>query len=193
MRWSCATRHIDQQPARQASAGDMSACDDRRRTSNKAAMRRNTVVAADSPNYARKLGIQKNQIVQELGWDEDTDDDIRADVEEACGGELLDEDADEVDGRRVVVVARRRRRPRRPADGRDHPAGRGRRHLGGHAQDGTARPCAAGGDRRIGTDGRTDADVLGEPRRLDRQSGSCSPSRRPRGGTDSACAKKRPH
>ena len=54
------------------------------------------MVAADSPNYARKLGIQKNQLVQELGWDEDTDDDIRADVEEACGGELLDEDADEV-------------------------------------------------------------------------------------------------
>ena len=31
-----------------------------------------------------------------MGWDEDTDDDIRADIEEACGGELLDEDADEV-------------------------------------------------------------------------------------------------
>jgi len=59
-------------------------------------MRRNTVVAADSPNYARKLGIQKNQIVQELGWDEDTDDDIRFDIEDVCGGELLDEDADEV-------------------------------------------------------------------------------------------------
>jgi Protein of unknown function (DUF3052) len=55
------------------------------------------VVAADSAsNYARKLGIQRDQVVQELGWDEDTDDDIRADVEEACGGELLDEDADEV-------------------------------------------------------------------------------------------------
>ncbi|WP_319451939.1 MULTISPECIES: DUF3052 domain-containing protein [unclassified Mycobacterium] len=59
-------------------------------------MRRNTVVAADSPNYARKLGIEKDQLVQELGWDEDTDDDIRADVEEVSGGELLDEDADEV-------------------------------------------------------------------------------------------------
>ena len=28
--------------------------------------------------------------------DEDSDDDIRADIEEACGSELLDEDADEV-------------------------------------------------------------------------------------------------
>jgi hypothetical protein len=55
------------------------------------------VVAAESASsYARKLGIQRDQVVQELGWDEDTDDDIRADVEEACGSELLDEDADEV-------------------------------------------------------------------------------------------------
>ena len=54
------------------------------------------MVAADSPNYARKLGIQQNQLVQELGWDEDTDDDIRADIEEVSGGELLDEDAEEV-------------------------------------------------------------------------------------------------
>src|SRR6201986_516475 len=54
------------------------------------------VAAADAPNFAQRLGIQKNQVVQELGWDDDVDDDIRADVEEACGGELLDEDADEV-------------------------------------------------------------------------------------------------
>jgi len=45
---------------------------------------------------AQRLGIQHDQIVQELGWDEDSDDDLRADVEEACGSELLDEDADEV-------------------------------------------------------------------------------------------------
>jgi hypothetical protein len=56
-----------------------------------------TVVAADdAPSYARKLGIQPGQVVQEWGWDEDTDDDIRGDVEDACGGELLDEDTDEV-------------------------------------------------------------------------------------------------
>jgi hypothetical protein len=54
------------------------------------------VAAGDAPNYALRLGIEKDQVVQELGWDEDTDDDIRADVEEACGAELLDEDADEV-------------------------------------------------------------------------------------------------
>lgn len=47
-------------------------------------------------SYAQRLGIHHDQIVQELGWDEDTDDDIRADIEDACGSDLLDEDADEV-------------------------------------------------------------------------------------------------
>jgi enoyl-CoA hydratase/carnithine racemase len=54
------------------------------------------VAAADAPNYAQRLGIQKDQVVQELGWDDDVDDDIRADIEDACGGELLDEDSDDV-------------------------------------------------------------------------------------------------
>ncbi|HET9877109.1 MAG TPA: DUF3052 domain-containing protein [Mycobacterium sp.] len=55
------------------------------------------MVAADNaPNYARKLGIQRQQVVQEWGWDDDADDDIRVDVEDACGSELLDEDTDEV-------------------------------------------------------------------------------------------------
>mgnify|MGYP006355551815 FL=1 len=55
------------------------------------------VAARDSGlNYAQRLGIHHDQIVQELGWDEDTNDDIRADVEDACGGEILDEDTDDV-------------------------------------------------------------------------------------------------
>lgn len=55
------------------------------------------VAAGDSGrSFAQRLGIQKDQIVQELGWDEDCDDDLRVDVEDAAGGELLDEDADEV-------------------------------------------------------------------------------------------------
>ena len=55
------------------------------------------VAADDAPNYARKLGIGNGQVVQEWGWDDDTDDDIRADVEDACGAELLDDtDTDEV-------------------------------------------------------------------------------------------------
>ena len=54
------------------------------------------VAADDAPSFARKLGIQPGQGVQEWGWDEDADDDIRGDVEDVTGGEMLDEDTDEV-------------------------------------------------------------------------------------------------
>lgn len=54
------------------------------------------VAAADAQNYAQKLGITHGLVVQELGWDEDVDDDLRADVEEAIGSDLVDEDSDEV-------------------------------------------------------------------------------------------------
>jgi hypothetical protein len=55
------------------------------------------VTAGDSGrSFAQRLGIDHDQVVQELGWDEDSDDDLRADVEEVCGSELLDDDADEV-------------------------------------------------------------------------------------------------
>lgn len=51
---------------------------------------------AGKVGVAEKLGIESGQVVGELGWDEDVDDDIRAAVEERCGSELLDEDSDEV-------------------------------------------------------------------------------------------------
>ncbi|ATL66766.1 DUF3052 domain-containing protein [Nocardia terpenica] len=54
------------------------------------------VAAADAQNYAQKLGITHDMVVQELGWDEDTDDALRAEIEETIGSELLDEDTDEV-------------------------------------------------------------------------------------------------
>ncbi|MFG1792083.1 DUF3052 domain-containing protein [Nocardia altamirensis] len=54
------------------------------------------VAAADAQNYAQKLGITHGLVVQELGWDEDVDDDLRADVEESIGSEIVDEDSDEV-------------------------------------------------------------------------------------------------
>src|SRR6201995_5613288 len=40
--------------------------------------------------------MQPGQVGRERGWDEGTADEIRADVEDACGGEWLDEDSDEV-------------------------------------------------------------------------------------------------
>jgi hypothetical protein len=57
-----------------------------------------TVVAAEDAGkigVAEKLGIEPGMVVQELGWDEDVDDNLRAAVEEQIGGDLLDEDADE--------------------------------------------------------------------------------------------------
>jgi hypothetical protein len=51
---------------------------------------------ADKGGVADKLGIAPGQAVQEIGWDEDVDDDVRAAIEERIGGDLLDEDADDV-------------------------------------------------------------------------------------------------
>jgi hypothetical protein len=45
---------------------------------------------------AHRLGLQAGQIVQELGWDEDCDDDLRADVEDVTGSELVDADLGDV-------------------------------------------------------------------------------------------------
>lgn len=45
---------------------------------------------------AQKLGFGPGMVVQELGWDEDTDDQLRADIEDAIDAEMLDDDADDV-------------------------------------------------------------------------------------------------
>jgi hypothetical protein len=46
--------------------------------------------------FVARLGLQPGQIVQERGWDEDVDDEIRVAIEDAVDGDLLDEDTDEV-------------------------------------------------------------------------------------------------
>jgi hypothetical protein len=43
-----------------------------------------------------RLGLQRGQVVQELGWHEEVDDEIRVAVEDAVDSDLLDEEADEV-------------------------------------------------------------------------------------------------
>ena len=45
---------------------------------------------------AEKLGIQSDMVVQEIGWDIDVDDDVRAAIEEVTGADLLDEDSDDI-------------------------------------------------------------------------------------------------
>ncbi|CAL9595705.1 DUF3052 domain-containing protein [Saccharothrix sp. NPDC042600] len=51
---------------------------------------------AGKVGVAERLGIDPGAVVQEIGWGEDVDDDLRAAVEERIGSDLLDEDADEV-------------------------------------------------------------------------------------------------
>lgn len=45
---------------------------------------------------AERLGIQAGQVIQELGYDEDCDDELRESVIERSGGNFVDEDSDEV-------------------------------------------------------------------------------------------------
>ena len=45
---------------------------------------------------ASRLGLQPGLSVQELGYDDDVDDNLRAAIEDVVGGELLDEDFDDV-------------------------------------------------------------------------------------------------
>ncbi|MBB4967774.1 DUF3052 domain-containing protein [Saccharothrix violaceirubra] len=51
---------------------------------------------AGKAGVADRLGIEPGNVVQEIGWDEDVDDDLRVAIEERIGGDLLDEDADDV-------------------------------------------------------------------------------------------------
>jgi hypothetical protein len=51
---------------------------------------------AGSSDIASRLGVEPGLVVQELGWDSDVDEEVRSAVEERCGEDLLDEDADEV-------------------------------------------------------------------------------------------------
>ena len=45
---------------------------------------------------ATRLGFVDGQMVEELGWDEDCDDDLRIDIEDVTGNELVDQEAGEV-------------------------------------------------------------------------------------------------
>lgn len=48
--------------------------------------------SAQKPELATRLGITAGMVVQELGWDDDTDDDLRLAVEDAIDADMVDAD-----------------------------------------------------------------------------------------------------
>jgi hypothetical protein len=61
----------------------------------------NVVTAGADGSAARrglagKFGLQSGQTVQELGWDDDTDEELRTEIEEAAGGAMVQEDFQDV-------------------------------------------------------------------------------------------------
>ena len=55
-----------------------------------------TVDQAGGRGLAERLGIEPGMVVQETGYDEDTDEELRDAIEARAGNELVDEDSDEV-------------------------------------------------------------------------------------------------
>ncbi len=43
-------------------------------------------------NAADRLGLTSGMVVQELGWDNDTDDDLRVEIEDAIDADMVDSD-----------------------------------------------------------------------------------------------------
>ena len=53
--------------------------------------------ASGDSQVASKLGLTAGQVVQELGWDDDVDDDLRVAIEDTIEGELVEEAVEAVD------------------------------------------------------------------------------------------------
>ena len=47
---------------------------------------------ADTQNAGARLGLTRGDVVQEFGWDEDVDDDLRIQIEDTVDGDLVDGD-----------------------------------------------------------------------------------------------------
>ena len=52
--------------------------------------------ADDSATQVTRLGFTAGQVIQELGYDDDVDSEVRAGLETLTGNELVDEDYDDV-------------------------------------------------------------------------------------------------
>lgn len=55
-----------------------------------------TAEQAGGRSPAERLGVQPGQVIQELGYDEDCDEELRDSLVDRSGGEFVDEDSDEV-------------------------------------------------------------------------------------------------
>lgn len=47
---------------------------------------------AQTTDAAQRLGFKPGMVIQELGWDEDTDDELRASIEELIDADMVDGD-----------------------------------------------------------------------------------------------------
>ncbi|MFF7364815.1 DUF3052 family protein [Streptomyces sp. NPDC008125] len=52
--------------------------------------------AEERTNLAERLGFEPGQVVQEIGYDDDVELELRKGIEATIGGELVDEDYDDV-------------------------------------------------------------------------------------------------
>ena len=55
-----------------------------------------TAESAADQSMAGRLGLRPGQVVQEFGYDDDVDEDLRIGIEALTGNELVDEDAQDV-------------------------------------------------------------------------------------------------
>ena len=51
-----------------------------------------TAGGADTSNAGARMGFSPGSVVQELGWDEDVDDDLRVQIEDCIDGDMVDGD-----------------------------------------------------------------------------------------------------
>jgi hypothetical protein len=55
-----------------------------------------TAGSAAEQSLAARLGLKAGQVVQEFGYDDDVDEELRSSIEDVTGNELVDDEAQEV-------------------------------------------------------------------------------------------------
>ena len=65
-----------------------------------------TAPAGNGAGMAERLGLKPGMIVMESGYDDDADEDLRADVARCTGEQMVPEDTDEVANATTTIEAR---------------------------------------------------------------------------------------